>query len=183
MTRIRAFLVALAALVALGYLVAMVVVGAMPMQRQLVRFEAKGVLAVSPDAVRRVSVRRDGRDLTLVRTGENAWSTETGAAVPAAAATRLDTALKILHRSGPVREIEAAELNGVDTRPFGLDQPALTVAVFADQPAPVLTARFGAINPEGILQYMRLDGTDRIYLMSRFVAAEWIAALEEIAKP
>ena len=183
MTRLGSILAALAALAAVGYLAAMVVVGAMPVQRQLVRFEAKGVLTLDPDAVRRVTVTRDGQAVTLVRTGKNAWSTEAGAAVTAAAAARLDTALKILHRSGPVREIEAGELGGVDTRPFGLDQPVLTVAVFADPADPALSARFGAINPEGILQYMRLDGSQRVYLMSRFVAAEWVAALEEIAKP
>src|SRR3546814_13188405 len=75
-----------------------------------------------------------------------------------------------MHRSGPVREIAAAELAGVDTRPFGLEDAALVVTVFADGPRPVLTARFGVLNPEGFLQYMRLDGDARVLLLSRLVA-------------
>ena len=41
-----------------------------------------------------------------------------------------------------------------------------------------LTVRFGALNPEGFLQYMRIDGDPKVYLMSRFIGAEWTAALE-----
>jgi len=37
---------------------------------------------------------------------------------------------------------------------------------------------FGAHNPDGFLQYMRIKGDPRVYLMSRFVGAEWLAALE-----
>jgi len=44
----------------------------------------------------------------------------------------------------------------------------------------VLTVRFGALNPEGFLQYMRIDGDPKVYLMSRFIGAEWTAALEAL---
>ena len=37
--------------------------------------------------------------------------------------------------------------------------------------------RFGARNPEEYLQYMRLDGDARLYLMSRFVGEEWSQAM------
>lgn len=43
-----------------------------------------------------------------------------------------------------------------------------------------LTVRFGALNPEGFLQYMRIDGDPKLYLMSRFIGAEWLAALEGV---
>ena len=46
---------------------------------------------------------------------------------------------------------------------------------------PVLTARFGEFNPEGYLQYMRIDGNPRLYLMSRFVGGEWSEAMTEAA--
>jgi hypothetical protein len=85
----------------------------------------------------------------------------------------------MLHRSGPVREIGAEELSGIDTRPFGLEEPVV-VATLAGPGGRTLTVRFGAINPEGFLQYMRIDGDPKVYLMSRFIGAEWAAALDGV---
>lgn len=174
---LRRLALPLLAVLALAYLAAMVLVGAQPVQRQLVKFEAKGVLPIEPEAVQRVTLGRGGRQLVLVRRGEGGWALEAGGAVEGAAATHLDTAVKMLHRSGPVREIAAEELSGVDTRPFGLDEPVV-VATLAGTGGRPLTVRFGALNPEGFLQYMRIDGDPKVYLMSRFIGAEWLAALE-----
>ena len=85
--------------------------------------------------------------------------------------------MKMLHRSPPVREIAAEDLSGVDTRPFGLEEP-VAVASLSGPGGKVLTVRFGALNPEGFLQYMRIDGDPKVYLMSRFIGAEWTAALD-----
>ena len=177
---LRRLALPLLAVLALAYLAAMVVTGAQPVHRQLVKFEAKGVLPVEPEAVRRVALRRGGQEVTLVRPGAAGWAREGGGAVEAPAATRLDTAIKMLHRSAPVREIAPQELTGVDTRPFGLEEPVVvaTLAIPDSQP---LTVRFGALNPEGFLQYMRIDGDPRLYLMSRFIGAEWAAAWEGVA--
>ena len=60
----------LLAMLALAYLVAMVVTGAQPVQRQLVKFEAKGVLQIEPQAVQRITLGRGGRQVVLVRNGE-----------------------------------------------------------------------------------------------------------------
>ena len=176
---VRRLALPLLALLALAYLVAMVVTGAQPVQRQLVKFEAKGVLQIEPEAVRRITLGGDGRQVVLVRSGDGGWAVEGGSAVEAAAAGHLDTAVKMLHRSGPVREIAPEELTGVDTRPFGLEQPVV-VAALAGPGGQALTVRFGALNPEGFLQYMRIDGDPRVYLMSRFIGAEWTAALERV---
>lgn len=183
MTGLRGWVLPAVAVVALGYLATMVAIGTMPVQRQLVRFEAKGVLPLQPEAVRRVAINREGRSVTLIRRGEKAWTTAEGDPLEPSASAQLDTAVNVLHRSGPVREIGSEELSGVDQRPFGLDSPTLVVSVFDDAATPVLTARFGALNPEGMLQYMRLDDAERLYLMSRFVATEWITALEEATGP
>ena len=169
----------LLAALALAYLVAMVVTGAQPVHRQLVKFEAKGVLQIEPEAVENVTLGGGGRRVVLTRRGEAGWSAEAGDAVAAVAATHLDTAIKMLHRSGPVREIAAEELSGIDTRPFGLEEPVV-VATLAGPGGRTLTVRFGAINPEGFLQYMRIDGDPKVYLMSRFIGAEWAAALEGV---
>jgi hypothetical protein len=82
----------------------------------------------------------------------------------------------MLHNSGPVREIEPHELIGIDIGPFLLEKPAIRIEVAGG--GETFTAQFGALNPEGFLQYMRVDGDQRIYLMSRFIGAEWISAFE-----
>jgi hypothetical protein len=171
----------LLAVFAVAYLVAMVMTGAQPVHRQLVKFEAKGVSPIEPEAVQKVTLGRDGREVLLIRR-EGGWVLGGGGAVEGAAATHLDTAVKMLHRSGPVREIAAAELAGVDTRPFGLEEPAV-VATLEGPGGQNLTVRFGALNPEGFLQYMRIDGDPKVYLMSRFIGAEWSAALESLKAP
>lgn len=175
---LRRLALPLLALLALAYLVVMVVTGAQPVQRQLVKFEAKGVLQVEPEAVQKVTLGRGDRQLVLVRSG-NGWTLEPGGTVEGAAATHLDTAVKMMHRSPPVREIAAEELSGVDTRPFGLDEPVVA-ATLAGPGGKTLTVRFGALNPEGFLQYMRIDGDPKVYLMSRFIGAEWTAALDAL---
>ena len=43
-----------------------------------------------------------------------------------------------------------------------------------------MTVRFGAHNPEGFLQYMRIEGDPKVYLMSRFIGAEWLAAAQGV---
>lgn len=172
-------LMPLLAALALVYLAAMVMVGAQPVQRQLVKFEAKGVLPIEPQAVRRITLGRDGRQLTLERSDKGDWVLEHVGAVGHTVATHIDTAVKMLHRSAPVREITPEELSGVDTRPFGLEEPTV-VASLTGPDGQVLTVRFGALNPEGFLQYMRIDGDPRVYLMSRFIGAEWSAALDGV---
>lgn len=172
-----------AAVLALAFLALMVVIGAQPVQRQLVKFEAAGVLRLEPERVRGVTLSRGTRSIAFIRSGEQGWVRADGGAIAPAARTRIDTAVKMLHRSEPTREIAPDELAGADAGSFGLDQPGLVAAVFGDGASPVLTARFGGHNPEGFLQYMRLDGDERLYLMSRFVGAEFLAAFEEATSP
>jgi len=165
----------LLSVLALVFLVAMVVIGAQPVQRQLVKFEANGVLRIEPQEVLRITLSRGGRQVTLAREPTGGWAAEAKGAVEPAVAAHLDTAVKMLHRSAPVRELAPEDLSGVDTRPFGLDEPTITVALSADS-GQRLTVAFGALNPEGFLQYMRIDGDPKVYLMSRFIGAEWMAA-------
>lgn len=167
----------LVAAVALGYLGLMLASGAMPVQRQLVRTEAKGVLTVAPEQIRRVELSRAEERLDLRRTGETQWIRADGAAVGGDAGPRLSMAVQMMHRSGPVREIPDEELAGVDQAPFGLDPPRLVAALYDESGRRILTARFGGRNPEDFLQYMQVDGEPRVYLMSRFVGEEWSAAL------
>jgi len=169
----------LLAALALAYLIAMVLTGAQPKQRQAVTFEAKGVLRLEPEGVNKIMLGRPGRQIELVRGADGGWALTREQKVAPAAAARLDTALKMLHRSAPVREMAAEDLAGVDTRPFGLEDPTIVVAL-SGPTGHALTVRFGARNPDGFLQYMRIEGDPRVYLMSRFIGAEWLAAAEGV---
>jgi hypothetical protein len=166
---------ALAAL-AFAYLGVMLAGGAMPVQRQLVRFEAKGLLTVPAERIARIELQADGPTILLVRQGEADWTRPDGAAIGAAAG-RIGTALRMLRNSPPVRELAAEQLVGLAATEFGLDPPQLAVRLLGPDGAPLFGARFGGHNPEGYLQYMRLDGDARLFLMSRFVGEEWREAM------
>jgi len=171
-----------AAVVGLGYLALMATMGAMPVQRQLVRSEAKGVLKLPPEQIQRVELQRGDEQLSLARSGDQGWARPDGTILDPEASKRVSMAIQMLHRSGPVREIAGDELKGVDSAPFGLDAPRVVAVLYADAGKPQLTARFGGQNPEDFLQYMRLDGDPRLYLMSRFIGTEWSEAMTAAAR-
>jgi hypothetical protein len=141
-----------------------------------VKFKASGVLRMAPQSAERIVLSRAGRQFVLIRGKDGGWTREDGAGLGQAAPTHIETGLKMLHNSGPVREIEPHELIGIDIAPFLLEDAAIRVEVMAGGES--FVARFGALNPEGFLQYTRLDGDERIYLISRFIGAEWISAFE-----
>lgn len=162
---------------ALGFLAAMVVSGTQPVQRQLVPFEAKGVLKVAPDQVRGIELSRGAERIVVVRTGEKSWTTPEGTDVGSEASKRLSTAVQMMHASGPANEISSEELASAEVGAFELEPPRLVAKLYDGDKAPILTARFGAHNPDGFLQYMRIEGDARVYLMSRFIGEEWTEAL------
>jgi hypothetical protein len=180
MRRWRAGLAAVAAALALAYLAAMVVTGAPPVQRQRVPFEAKGLLTLPPERITRVMLARGDASVMVRRTGDRSWSRVDGAGLAGDAGARLSTAVEMMHRSGPVRRLEPAELADVDKAPYGLDPPQIVVTLFADGSSPALLARFGGRNPDGFLQYVQIAGDPRIYLMSRFIGEEWRQAIEAV---
>lgn len=178
----RRVAVPMAATLALGYLAAMVVSGAQPVQRQFVEFEAKGVLKTPPERIRRIELVRADESVSLLRRGENGWVTPDGAEIDAAGSKRIGTAVQMMHNSGPAREIPPGELNGADLATFGLDAPRITASFYESGADPILTVRFGERNPDGFLQYMRIDGDNHLYLMSRFIGEAWTAVLDADAQ-
>ena len=67
--------------------------------------------------------------------------------------------------------------SSVTDEPPAVEEPVV-VATLSGPDGKVLSVRFGNLNPEGFLQYMRIDGDPKVYLMSRFIGAEWTAALD-----
>ena len=168
----RTLWTALATAAAGAYLVAMVISGALPEQRQLVKFEAKGVMKLEPDRISRVELQQDKRKAVLLRTPDGGWASQGGDPLSTEMAKKLSLAVQFMNTAGPIRVMEPEELAGTNPRDFGLEQPRLTFTLFADA-QPVLSARFGAHNSDGIAQYMMLDGRNELFLMSRFVGQEW----------
>lgn len=168
---------------AFTYLIAMVLSGAQPVQRQLVTFEAKGLLKAPPERILRVELSRGVDWITAVRTGEKTWATPEGAEISAEAGRRISMTVQMMHTAGPARVIRSEELAGVDSAGFELDPPRIVAKLYEADKNPILTVRFGGHNPDGFLQYMRVEGNGDIYLISRFVGEGWMDALERIVHP
>jgi hypothetical protein len=157
---------------------AMVFSGRLMESTQFVRFVPAGVMRDPPGEIDRVELRRSTGRWTFVR-GPNGWHTEPeGRPVPASMAARLDDSIKFMHVSAPIRVMERLEWGPVGLGEFGLDPPSYSAVLYRGDRA-VLGAAFGAPNPQEVLQYMKLEGRDQVYLMSRFVGREWEEALRE----
>jgi hypothetical protein len=149
--------------------------GHWPELRQLVPFTAKGILALAPSAVTQVEIRA-GQDTLALRREAGGWAIDGMAgAVPAEVASHIDTGLRFLHVSEPMREITADELNADRFAEYGLDPPSNVVAL-ATAPGAAATINFGVLNPAGTSQYVRLGGAATVYLMARHVGTEWQVA-------
>lgn len=170
-----------AAALAVGFLVVMTMSGRVRESGQFVRFVAAGVLAETPARVSRVELAGHGGRWVFARTAAG-WQRDPGERpVPSSLATHLDDAIKFLHASAPVRVLERPEWAEQGLGEFGLDRPALSAALLNDG-RPLLAVHFGSTNPQKVLQYMRIDGRDEIYVMSRFVGEEWERVLAEVGR-
>src|SRR5213076_2972758 len=63
----------LLALLAVGFLLAMLLTGKLPETRQLAKFKARGVLAVPPEQVRRVTLHVGEHTALFVRRADHGW--------------------------------------------------------------------------------------------------------------
>jgi hypothetical protein len=178
----RAWWTAGAAALALGFLVLMVVTGALPGQRQLVKFEPKGVMQLAPERISAVALRAGERSALFVRTPDGGWARDGGAPLDAELAKRLSLAVQFMYTSGPVRELSPSEYQGTDPREFGLDRPRLSIALFEGE-RPVIKAHFGGRNPDDFLQYVTVEGRRELFLLSRFVGTEWDAVAQATLRP
>jgi hypothetical protein len=162
------------ALLALTYLVIMLVAGALPERRHLVRSEANGVLRLAPESITRVTMVAQGMPAVFVREG-NGWLREGSAApVDAPLAETIDRAVKFMHTANPVRRLGPEAIAQAGLAEFGLERPRFSI-VLEDAGGVVLEADFGNDSSDGLLQYMRLRDGGELYLMSGFVGKEWQA--------
>lgn len=169
----RPLLVWAAAVAAFAYLVAMVIAGALPQQRQLVKFEARGLMKLAPQSIDGVKIEVGPRSATLRRRADE-WVVDGGRALAPDLGKRVSMAVQFMNTSGPLRAMDAPELTGSNLRDFGLEPARLRATLYRGGEI-VLEPAFGARNPDDTAQYMALRGRPDIYLMSRFVGQEWEA--------
>jgi hypothetical protein len=169
------------AVLTVGFLVVMALSGQVRESGQFVRFVAAGVLAETPGQVDRIELTARDRRWVFRRTAQG-WRTQPDwRAVPRSLATHLDDSIKFMHVSAPIRVLERSEWAEQGMREFGLDPPAYVATLFHGERR-LLAAGFGSPNPQKVLQYMRIDGRDKVYVMSRFIGEEWEQALAEVRR-
>lgn len=162
----------MAAVAGFAFLIVMVVSGALPQQRQLVKFEAKGFMKLEPELISRVELHQGERKAVLLHAAGGEWVAEGGGALSAELTKELSLAVQFMNTAGPIRVIEPAEFQGTNPRDFGFDPPRVSVVLYQGEQA-VIGARFGTHNPEDTAQYMMVDGRQELILMSRFVGQKW----------
>ena len=166
----------LAALLATGLLiiliVALLVSGHSPAFRSLVPFTPEGLIALAPSDFVRIEIRAGREGVTLHRDGGGWVLGGAAGAISAELASHLEAGLRFIHVSRPMREFGASELTDARFSEFGLDPPASVVLLTAVD-GTIATVNFGAPNPAGTSQYVRLAGAATVYLMPRHVGTEW----------
>ena len=165
-----------AALGALAFLGAMVLSGRMRESQHYVKFEPAGLMHEAPETIDRVELVAAARRLVFLR-AEGRWRTPTVAQVPAALVPHLEMSIRFMHTAAPVRVMAREEYAGEPLREFGLEPPRYEVSLYRGKDT-VLSTRFGARNPQDILQYVRVDGRDELYLLPVFVGREWELVIE-----
>jgi hypothetical protein len=169
------------ALLAVGFLVAMALSGHVRESGQFVPFVAAGVLTEPPEHVDRVELSGRDRQWVFTRTALG-WRLEsTSRSAPHALVTHLDDSIKFMHVSAPIRVMPRHEWAEHGLPEFGLDPPAYRAALFQGE-RQLLAAGFGSPNPQKVLQYMRIEGREQVYVMARFVGEEWEHVLAEAGR-
>jgi hypothetical protein len=166
----------LAAAVALAFLVALALHGERP-EPGLARFKAAGLLtAFAPEDAREVEIARAGETWRFRREASGWRAIDPPRPVPAGAPGRIDTALRLLRDSGPVRTLSPDEVARVPPADYALGMDALSVTVRGPDGA-TFAIRFGARNPLGSARYATVDGVDGVPMLPAYVAETWEQAI------
>jgi hypothetical protein len=168
-----------AALAALAFLIIMALSGRMRESPQYVKFEPAGLMRQTPEEIDRVELvgasgrlafRRAGGYWTVPSPEEN--REQSPARVSSELVAHLEMSLRFMHATAPVRIMTPADYAGQRLSEFGLDPPRYAVSLHRGTDV-VLRARFGAPNPQMVLQYVQVEGRNELYLLPVFVGREW----------
>jgi len=139
-----------------------------PMQE----FKPTGVLtAFAPEEAREIEISSGGEVWRFRRDGE--WK---AAAAPKPISgdisQRIETALKLLRNSAPLRVLTADEVERVSPSEYDLGLASLGVEVRAASGA-VFRIQFGRRNPLGAARYAKVGGMAGVPLLPTYVGDAW----------
>ncbi|MDD2919127.1 hypothetical protein [Rhodoferax sp.] len=170
----------LAALVSLAVLAVLAFQG--PDRRQsLVEHQAEGKMKhLATDSVTSVRASSSAGTHYFKRAADGQWLLSRPAAdagVSAATGAAIEAGLRLLHNTLPERNFET------EIPEFGLSAPVLELALQTVD-GQSFEATFGATNPMGIAQYVRIrcGGQTTVHLMPTYVAQAWAPTLGGVAK-
>ena len=166
---------AAAACLMIATISALSLTGRWPGGASFARYEPNGIVDLPPEQVRRVEIAEHGDLIVWQRTSE-AWTAK-AAGPDNAVGNHIETALRFLNVSAPLRVLGTGEFSDADIAEFGLDPPHQMIALVAAD-GNVTSVWFGALNPAQTSHYTRVVGRSAIYLMPRHVAAEWQLAAD-----
>ena len=167
---IRRVVWALAAAAAFAFLVGLALQGERrdPMQE----FKPAGPLtAFAPEDAREIEIASGAEVWRFRRDG--AWrSVEPTKPVPPDFARRIETALRLLRNSAPLRLLTAEEVARVPPSEYALAADSLRVQVRAADGA-TFRIQFGGLNPLGSARYTKVDGMDGVPMLPAYVGDAW----------
>jgi hypothetical protein len=142
-------------------------------------FKSQGIVASPPSSIVRVELTQGKDHLVFHRIDATSWAFDqsTTTRLPDELTSHLEVALRFMHVSTAARAIDPAEYQGSSFADFGLDPPAYVVSLAAADHSTIV-ADFGTLNPSRTSQYVRLLGQPTLYLLSRYVGAEWQVAAD-----
>jgi hypothetical protein len=175
---LRGYLLPAAAVLMVAFIGVLAFTGKPPSWKDA-NFKSEGIVASPPSSIVRIELTQ-GKDRSVFhRIDATSWAFDqsTPTRLPDELASHLEAALRFMHVSAPTRTIDPAEYQGSSFADFGLDPPAYVVSLVAADHSTIV-ANFGKLNPSGTSQYVRLLGQPTLYLLSRYVGAEWQLAAD-----
>ena len=159
---------------ALAFLLVMIGSGRTRPMQSLVAFEAAGLMREAPDQIDRVDLEASGQRWTFARR-EDGWRLTTSPEKLVAGTA----SHQFMHVAAPARVMSRDEYQPGALAEYGLDPPRYALSL-QRRGQTVLAARFGARNPQNVLQYVRVAGRDELYLLPVFVGREWELVAEGV---
>lgn len=160
----------LAAAAAFAFLVAVAMHGQRrdPMQE----FKPAGVLtAFAPEEAHEIEISSGGEVWRFRREGE--WKSATAPKpVSSDVSQRIETALRLLRNSAPLRVLTADEVERVSPSEYDLGAASLGIEVRATSGA-VFRIQFGRRNPLGSARYAKVGGMAGVPLVPTYVGEAW----------
>ena len=159
-------------MLAAAFLIALALTGSAPKLASFEPFVPAGVMARLPEEITRIELQSERQTLVFARAGgADRWRAG-DAPLSDAGAEHLARALRFLHVSKPIATLEGEGFDAAALAEMGFDPPRSEVTVFAGD-EPVLSIRFGGLNPSRTGQYARLEGQSGLLLMPLHVGREW----------